>query len=420
MQSNFNAALRTVLEQPGNSAASFNLVQAAVAAGDLRIAISALERILLLNPELDNIRFELGFLYIRAGLPEVGVPMVEKALASGDVPEEVRARGETLVRATNDAQKRFRITGRAFGGIAYDSNANAAAESALVEILGPNNTPVLATLIDPNSIAEDDFSAVTTANLRVEYDLGFQSGHTIFADAGYYGKHFFERGDINLDVISLGLGTNIFFGKGGGLPVTVSPSLTYDHVIEGSDNYLNSYKARLAVTTQFNRRLAGGLNLFAGYDDFLESAENPILDSRDAGVYGGGAYVTYLFTPTLRGFISADAERFDANVGYEAYSQAGARVGLAKLFKNIVFPEAPVIRLSGYVGFRHRFYDTPDPVISLEDREDNRTDLGLSVELPIHTNVALQFDVYGTRNQSNYDINEFENLGSSGGLVIKF
>ena len=67
------------LELPGDWACrtfsdpekAFDFAQSAVAVGDVRGAIDALERVLTLNPTLTNIKFELGLLYLRAGSPEL-------------------------------------------------------------------------------------------------------------------------------------------------------------------------------------------------------------------------------------------------------------------------------------------------------------------------------------------------------------
>ncbi len=50
-----------------NPELSFQFVKVATEAGDLRGAISALERILLIKPNLANIKLELGILYLRLG-----------------------------------------------------------------------------------------------------------------------------------------------------------------------------------------------------------------------------------------------------------------------------------------------------------------------------------------------------------------
>lgn len=80
-----------------NPERSFEFVQAAVDAGDLRGAIAALERILLINPDLPNIQLELGVLYRRAGAAELGDAYIREALAAEDVPPEVRERAEAIL-----------------------------------------------------------------------------------------------------------------------------------------------------------------------------------------------------------------------------------------------------------------------------------------------------------------------------------
>ena len=63
----YDAALERLLAAPSDPEASFDFAQAAIAASDPRAAIAALERILIFDPKLANIRLELGSLYLLVG-----------------------------------------------------------------------------------------------------------------------------------------------------------------------------------------------------------------------------------------------------------------------------------------------------------------------------------------------------------------
>lgn len=67
LQTEYERAYDAMLADLSDPEKSFRFAELAVRVGDINGAINALERILLLNPALDNIRLELGLLYHRVG-----------------------------------------------------------------------------------------------------------------------------------------------------------------------------------------------------------------------------------------------------------------------------------------------------------------------------------------------------------------
>ena len=84
-QRRYDAALEAVMENMADPEKSFKFVEAASELGDLRGAISALERILLINPNLPNIKLELGVLYLRIGSPDLAKTFIQRSLVACDV-----------------------------------------------------------------------------------------------------------------------------------------------------------------------------------------------------------------------------------------------------------------------------------------------------------------------------------------------
>src|SRR5690349_10352951 len=91
------AAFAEMMAHPGNPDAAVRYARAAAAAGQVRPAIAALERVLRVNPRLDNIRLELASLYLAAGSPDVAALYAEQALASPSIPPEVAGRARQLL-----------------------------------------------------------------------------------------------------------------------------------------------------------------------------------------------------------------------------------------------------------------------------------------------------------------------------------
>ena len=66
-------------------------MRAALAAGDLEGAISALERLAIFAPELGRIKFELGVLYLRLAAYDIAKADFEAADAAADATPEMKA-----------------------------------------------------------------------------------------------------------------------------------------------------------------------------------------------------------------------------------------------------------------------------------------------------------------------------------------
>jgi cytochrome c-type biogenesis protein CcmH/NrfG len=63
-----NALFQQMLRDPGNLDAAFAYAEVSAQLGDYEAAVSALERMLLFNPDLPRVQLELGALYFPHGL----------------------------------------------------------------------------------------------------------------------------------------------------------------------------------------------------------------------------------------------------------------------------------------------------------------------------------------------------------------
>ena len=80
LEQQYDAAFQDMLKQPANLDVLFKFATLASQTGDLEGAVSALERMLLIDPNLPRVRLELGVLYYRLGSYEVARTYIEAAL----------------------------------------------------------------------------------------------------------------------------------------------------------------------------------------------------------------------------------------------------------------------------------------------------------------------------------------------------
>src|SRR5262245_21642640 len=94
LKKQYDAAFEETLTKPGDLDVLFKYAGLANQMGDYEGAVSALERMLLINPDLPRVRLELGVLYYKLGSYEASRTYLETALKSPSLPADVKAKAE--------------------------------------------------------------------------------------------------------------------------------------------------------------------------------------------------------------------------------------------------------------------------------------------------------------------------------------
>src|SRR5690242_8045576 len=133
-----------MLRQPANLDIAFAYADVSAKVGDNEAAVSALERMLVFNPNLPRVQLELGALYFRMGSYEISRSYFDKALAANP-PDEVKARINTYLAQISRLSDTQRFSGFVFMGLQYQSDANVAPGSSQLpsQVFGQ---PVILTL----------------------------------------------------------------------------------------------------------------------------------------------------------------------------------------------------------------------------------------------------------------------------------
>ena len=102
LKNQYDKAFAAMMADLTNPELSFQFVKVAIEVGDLRGAIAALERILLINPSLANIQLELGVLYLRVGNAELAQDYLSQ---SDSGPWDTRRRAESSRKISSFGRK---------------------------------------------------------------------------------------------------------------------------------------------------------------------------------------------------------------------------------------------------------------------------------------------------------------------------
>lgn len=95
----YDKAFQATLEKPSDPETLAKFADLAVKVGDIEGAISALERLLLIDPNQPEVKLELGVLYYRLGSKEAALTYLEGARSSPEASQKVRDRAEEFLKA---------------------------------------------------------------------------------------------------------------------------------------------------------------------------------------------------------------------------------------------------------------------------------------------------------------------------------
>jgi tetratricopeptide (TPR) repeat protein len=228
-----------MLRNPANLDATFAYADVSARLGDYEAAVSALERMLLFNPNLPRVQVELGALYFRMGSYDLAQDYFAKAAAASP-PPEVRARIAEYMAQIDKATSRHHLSGYFFLGGQYQSDANVAPGSPLIL------SPVGAVLLNNQFVKQPSGSVFASGSVLYSYDLEDQRRDTIDLTAVGYGNHYLNSdvSRLDLDLLEVTGGPRFNFPNGallGNTLASVKPYVILDEVGLGEEQYFDAY-----------------------------------------------------------------------------------------------------------------------------------------------------------------------------------
>ncbi len=189
-----------VLANPDDPELNIRWADAQVARGDLKGAAATLERILLLQPELANVRLYHAIVLFRLDDLDGAESELER-VRQAELTAELAASAIDYSRRIERRRRRTRGSFSVTGGAQYDSNRNSAPHSDTLLVrdfrfqLGDGLTE------------DDDYSYLTIAELVMERDVGDQEQHTLFGALSFYNaeQEKLERFDVRSGTGQAGL-----------------------------------------------------------------------------------------------------------------------------------------------------------------------------------------------------------------------
>lgn len=428
LQAQKEQLFQQMFRDPANLDVTFAYADVSARLGDYEAAVSALERMLLFNPNLPRVQLEIGALYLKMGSYELARDYFDKALAANP-PPEVKARVEQYLSEIEKSQSRHHLSGYVFFGGQYQSDANVAGSSQILTPVFP--FPVL---LNTPFTKQGSGSVFGSGSLLYSYDLETQNRDTFEITGVGYLSHYFNSAVTRLDLslLELTAGPRFNFPNGGPLGeklVSLKPYMIGDEVGLGWNQYFAAGGLGieydqivwndLALKTAFefrhkdytnapDRPLSTGLN---GNDKLLTlSAAKPITDNTVLNLefdYLDQATELAFYTNTTYAVAGSYRIRYEDPTGFTPYS----------------WESAP------FVGRAWSYYAAPDPCCNtsgnplmpgISTQLTQRWRFGFTQTWPVADAVAIVAQLERDIISSNLPLYSYNNTSFLIGPQIRF
>ncbi len=421
------ALFQQMLRNPANLDATFAYADVSARLGDYEAAVSALERMLLFNPNLTRVKLELGALYFRMGSYDLARDYFAQA-AAANPPPEVRDRIAEYMAQIEKATSRHHLSGYIFLGGQYQSDANVAPGSPLIL------SPIGPVLLNNQFVKQPSGSIFASGSLLYSYDLEDQRRDTIEATAvGYLNRYF--NSDVNrldLDLLELTAGPRLNFPNGGllgNVAASVKPYIIGDEVGLGEAQYFAAIGTGLEYDeTVWNDMLLKSVFEFR-HKQFNNTEDRPL----STGLNGSDKLVTLSMTKPVaaNAELNLEFDYLDQSTELPFYTNSTyAAIGAYRVHYDAPFKiSAYPWQTSMFLGRAWSIYASPDPccntsgsdsTFSTSSQLTQRWRFGFTQAVPVTPRVAVVLQLERDIVSSNLPIYAYTSNSVLLGPQIRF
>jgi tetratricopeptide (TPR) repeat protein len=415
LQRDFEAAFSRMLEDPANLDKTFRYAELAVQVGDFEAAISALERMLLYNPNLPRVRLELGVLYFRLGSYAIARTYLTRAVEGENVPDDVRARVAVFLDEIDKRLSKHRFAASMYGGLRYQSNANAGPTNQTITLLGATAT------LNSRFTKKNDWNAFVSGTLRHTYDPQLQSGEVMETELLLYGSRQFEQRQLDLVFAELKTGPRARFLREYLETTTWRPYVVGSMVNLDQSPYFYSYGIGSSFDATVAEATTGTLDVSARDRAFRADAGRPTARNQSGQEYQATTDLRYQASDTLLLSGTLGWREISARQSLHSNREWEFGVGLTMTHPGPAGDAAPpwTSTLSG--SYIETQYFAPDPAVDPNRvRRDSEWRGTLLTTIPLTRDWALIATLQRTVVGSNFKNFTYTNNAASIGASVRF
>jgi hypothetical protein len=405
----YDKAFETMFQDPGNLKKTFSFAGLAIQTGDFEGAISSLERMLILDPNLPRVRYELGVLYFKLGSYDVAATYFEELLADKKTPKTILEKASPFIEEIENRLTNHSFSGSTFSGMKYQTNASSGPRSTKVKLFGAPS------FLPDEFTNKGDFDVFVSGSINYTYDFQSEPKKLLEAGLNIYGNEQFDQTFVNARVIDAHIGPRLI------LPIeflnnpVVRPFIAADYLIVSEDESYYSHGAG------FSADLRASENLNLNIDARIMAREN-----KDASVLDGyrnrmTVSASYVASKTIQMQLSSTVatEETKTNIQNNRDYSLNASVNTTFMapFNLMKDPLSAGLSIGG--GFRE--YAGANPAIDADTtRNDYTLRISPSLTIPAGDSMAILLSGGFTRVDSNIPNSEYDNLSVTLGISKQF
>lgn len=344
-----------MLKQPANLDVLFKFATLASQTGDLEGAISALERMLLIDPNLPRVRLELGVLYYRLGSYEVARTYLELALKTPNIPPEVRQRAEKFMADIQSREKPSHFSGELFMGWRFQSDANLGPTTSSVKLFGQTAN------LNSSSVGGPDWGIVTSAQIRHTYDFGRQDKSTLETQLTAYANRQFTQSTANVTLLDFTSGPRFQAFGGTFEDFTLKPFASLGYIWVYDTPYYGSYGAGVESSVLLSNRLRNTSTFLWRKHDHPDTWYLPTNSTYRGMEYSGSTNFQFALSNLVTLFASGSGTRYETDqTASQSYELWGVGGGFSYRFGDPLFKTGLPWTVSLSYTYQWWRYDAPD------------------------------------------------------------
>ncbi|MFZ5780895.1 MAG: tetratricopeptide repeat protein [Pseudomonadota bacterium] len=389
LKQRYDAAFQETMRKPADLDVLFRFASLATQIGDLEGAVSALERMLLVNADLPRVRLELGVLYYRLGSYEAARTYLGSALQSPTLPGDVRRKAEEYLARIEQRASLSSLSGEAFLGWRYQSNANLGPATSRVLLFGqPAN-------LNQAGIGTADWGVVSSFQLRHRWDFGEQDNSALETQFAAYANRQFQLSAANVSLLDLTTGPRFQIAAERFENVSLRPFLTGGYVWVNDTPYYGSWGGGLEGGALLADGLRNDTVLVFRRQNNQDTSYLPANSQFRGTSLAANTVVQYEIAPALTLYAVANAQRFYADIApWQSYGLLGVGGGFAFRFPDPLLGTGLPWTINFSVSEQWWRYDQPDPAVDPGTmRFQNDTILNVLLAVPFDERTTFSLSV---------------------------
>jgi tetratricopeptide (TPR) repeat protein len=415
LKAEFDAAFQDMLRDPANLDKTFKYAELAVKVGDFEAAITALERMLLFNPDLPRVRLELGVLYFRLGSYAIAKTYLTRAAEAPDIPPDVKSRVEVYLAEIDKRLSPHQVAGSIYGGWRYQTNANSGPSGTGITLFGFPAT------LSPDATRKSDHNIFLSGNIRYIYDEQAQNGEVVEATGTAYLARQFNQQQLNLLFLESTVGPRAPFMTNYVDGLSIHPYVLLQFVFLEDSRYFGAGGIGLQLTKVWTDNFLTEINIEGKDKNYRNNARRPFAERQDGTEREIRTTARYLVTPddVLNATFAAKWEGAKDDI-YSNNEWLG-QVGITKTYDAPFDLGADRWTSSLNLSYALRRYHIEDPTIDPNNRRvDHEKRINFLTAVPVTKDWSIILNAQRTIVESSLLIYTYNNTSVSLGASWRF